>query len=90
MRRFWLPIEEKVEQKADKREGEEKKKDHKQEARVERRAVHRPTPWEAYSTNEWGWVARRLRAVKGKLAALIASLTLRDPGQPFATVPPGL
>ena len=53
-------------------------------------AVHRPTPWVAYSTSEWRWVARWLRAVKGKLAALIASLTLRDPGQPFATVPPGL
>ena len=52
--------------------------------------VHRPTPWVAYSTSEWRWVARWLRAVKGKLAALIASLTLRDPGQPFATVPPGL
>ena len=36
------------------------------------------------------WVARWLRAVKGKLAALIAPLTLRDPGQPFATVLTGL
>ena len=53
-------------------------------------AVHRPTPWVAYSTSEWRWVARWLRAVKGKLAALIASLTLRDPGQPFATVLTGL
>ena len=53
-------------------------------------AVHRPTQWEANTTNEWEWVARWLRAVKGKLAALIAPLTLRDPGQPFSTVLPGL
>jgi hypothetical protein len=32
------------------------------------------------------WVARWLRAVEGKFAALIARLTLCDPGQPFATV----
>jgi len=55
-----------------------------------RAAVHRPTQWEANTTNEWEWVARWLRAVKGKLAALIAPLTLRDPGQPFTTVLPGL